>query len=152
MPTEWITIRGTVVPGYRVASQSSKDYPYGTIDQQKPFFKRLGLDLEQFYPGTINLSIAPLTFAVVQPEFTFRQVEWTDLHPPEDFSFSQCRLVYKGKTYQAYIYYPHPETKKRHFEDASILEILAEYIPSLNYGATVEVELQTAEIQVQSPD
>jgi hypothetical protein len=53
-----VTVHGVVVRGYRVASQKSKDYPYGTIDKQKPVFKELDLDLERFYSGTLNISIA----------------------------------------------------------------------------------------------
>ncbi len=144
-----ITVKGKVVPGYRVASQKSSDYPYGTIDRQKPFFKNLGLDLDRFHSGTINISIAPFTFMVNSPEYTFRQVEWTNLHPPEDFSFSSCKVIFKGEEYEAFVYYPHPETKKRHFENASILELVAVYIPDLNYGDKIEVELRAAEIQIE---
>ena len=141
------TVNGKVVPGYRVASQKSRDYPYGTIDRQKPFFKSLGLDLDRFYSGTINISISPLSFRVKGPEYTFRQVEWTDLHPPEDFSFSRCKVIFKGKEYEAFVYYPHPETKKRHFENASIMELVSAYIPDLNYGDSIQVELQANEIE-----
>lgn len=144
-----VSVRGIVVRGYRVASQKSKDYPYGTIDKQKPVFKNLGLDLERFYSGTLNISIAPYTFAMVHPEYTFRQVAWTDLHPPEDFSFSRCGVIFKGEAYEGVVYYPHPETKKRHFEDASILEVLTVHIPDLNYGDWVEVELQVGEVLVK---
>ena len=143
-----VSVQGIVVRGHQVASQKSKDYPYGTIDKQKPVFKNLGLDLERFYSGTLNISIAPHTFAMTDPEYTFRQVAWTDLHPPEDFSFSQCKVIFKDDKYEGYVYYPHPETKKRHFQDASILEVLSVHIPDLNYGDRIEVELKTGEILV----
>ena len=143
-----ITVRGIVVQGYRVASQKSKDYPYGTIVKQKPVFKNLGLDLDRFYAGTVNISIAPDTVKMMKPAYTFRQVAWTDLHPPEDFSFSRCKVLFKGNEYEGYVYYPHPETKKRHFENDSILEVLSVQIPDLNYGDQIEVELQTGEVLV----
>jgi hypothetical protein len=143
-----VIVRGTVVPGYRVASRKSQEYPYGTIERQKPFFRQLGLDLQMYYSGTINISIAPFAFFMKNPEYTFRQVEWTDLHPPEDFSFSRCTVLFKGKRYAGMIYYPHPETKKRHFENASILEILAVFIPDLHYGDPIEVEMRANEIEV----
>ena len=143
-----VSVRGIIVRGYRVASQKSKDYPYGTIDKQKPVFKNLGLDLERYYSGTLNVSIAPYTFKMTNPTYTFRQVAWTDLHPPEDFSFSRCKIIFKGKQYEGYVYYPHPETKKRHFENASILEVMTAHIPDLNYGDQVEVELQADEVLV----
>jgi hypothetical protein len=145
-----ISVRGIIVEGHRVASQKSKDYPYGTIEKQKPVFKELGLDLGQFYSGTLNISIAPFTFAMVTPEYTFRHVAWTDLHPPEDFSFSRCTVRFGGGEIEGYVYYPHPETKKRHFQNASILEILAAYIPGLKYGDQVEIELRADEVLVET--
>ena len=141
-------ISGTIVAGYRVASGPSKDYPYGTLEKQIPLFKQRGLNLEQFHPGTLNVSIAPATFEMVNPEYTFRQVAWTDLHPPEDFSFSRCTVRFKGVRYTSYVYYPHPETKKRHFESASLIEIMSEYIPEIQYGDQVELELNANEIRI----
>lgn len=144
-----IVVRGVIVAGYRVASGPSKDYPYGTLEKQIPLFKERGLNLERFYRGTLNVSIAPSAFEMVKPEFTFRQVAWTDLHPPEDFSFSRCAVRFKGGSYAGYVYYPHPETKKRHFESASIIEIISVYIPELKYGEQVELELNAKEISIR---
>jgi hypothetical protein len=145
-----ISVRGIIVEGHRVASQKSKDYPYGTIEKQKPVFKELGLDLERFYSGTLNISIAPFTFAMVNPEYTFRQVAWTDLHPPEDFSFSRCTVRFRGGEYKGFVYYPHPETKTRHFQNASILEVLAAHIPGLKYGDQIEIELRADEVRIEA--
>jgi hypothetical protein len=141
-------VSGVIVAGYRVASGPSQDYPYGTLEKQIPLFKRLGLDLERFYPGTLNISIAPNTFEMLKPAYTFRQVAWTDLHPPEDFSFSPCTIRFKGSEYAGYIYYPHPETKKRHFESTSLLEIISVHIQDLKYGDQVEVVLNAEEIRI----
>jgi hypothetical protein len=142
-------VTGVIVEGYRVASGPSKEYPYGSLEKQIPLFKERGLDLERFYPGTLNVSIAPHTFEMVNPEYTFRQVAWTDLHPPEDFSFSPCTIRFKAKEYLAFIYYPHPETKKRHFESASILEIISMYIPDIKYGDRLEVWLNPDEVRMR---
>ena len=143
-------VTGVIVEGYRVASGPSKDYPYGSLEKQIPLFKERGLDLERFYPGTLNVSIAPHTFEMVNPEYTFRQVAWTDLHPPEDFSFSRCTFRFKGGGVEGYVYYPHPETKKRHFESASILEIISVYIPDIEYGDRVEVKLNADEVRIRA--
>jgi hypothetical protein len=143
-----VTVHGVVVRGYRVASQKSKDYPYGTIDKQKPVFKELDLDLERFYSGTLNISIAPDTFKVVNPQYIFRQVAWTDLHPPEDFSFSRCMVIFKAGAYEGFVYYPHPETKKRHFESDSILEVITVQLPGLKYGDQIALDLEANEILV----
>ena len=143
-------VSGVIVTGYRVASGPSKDYPYGTLEKQIPLFKQLGLNLEGYHLGTLNISIAPATFEMVNPEYTFRQVAWTDLHPPEDFSFSRCTVRFRGTSYAGCVYYPHPETKKRHFENASLLEIISVYIPEIQYGDRVELELNADEIRIQA--
>jgi hypothetical protein len=141
-------VAGIIVEGHRVASGSSTDYPYGTIEKQMPFFKELGLDLTRFYPGTLNVSIAPRRFALLRPEYTFRQVAWTELHPPEDFSFSPCKIRFIGRKYAGYIYYPHPETKIRHFQNPSLIEVIAEHIPNMAYGDQVELEVNSQEIRL----
>jgi hypothetical protein len=143
-------ISGVIVAGYRVASGPSKDYPFGTLEKQIPLFRQRGLNLERFHPGTINVSIAPATFEMVNPEYIFRQVAWTNLHPPEDFSFSRCTVRFMGASYAGYVYYPHPETKKRHFENASLLEIISGFIPEIQYGERVELELNANEIRIQA--
>jgi hypothetical protein len=143
-----ISVKGIVIAGHRVASGPSGDYPYGTLEKQKPFFKALGLDLESIYNGTLNVSIHPNTFEMKNPEFTFERVEWTDLHPPETFSFSRCAVLFNGKRYAGWVYYPHPETKERHFQQPSMLEILAEFIPGIQYGAAIEIELNGEEVQL----
>jgi hypothetical protein len=143
-------VSGVIVQGYRVASGPSRDYPYGTLEKQIPLFKQRGLNLERFHLATLNVSIAPATFEMIAPEYTFRQVAWTDLHPPEDFSFSPCTVEYKGGSYAGYVYYPHPETKQRHFESASLLEVISVYIPDIRYGGRVELELNADEIRIRA--
>jgi hypothetical protein len=145
-----MVVSGVIVAGYQVASGPSKDYPYGTLEKQTPLFNQRGLNLERFHLGTLNVSIAPATFEMVNPEYTFLQVAWTDLHPPEDFSFSRCTVRFNGASYAGYVYYPHPETKKRHFESASLLEIISVYIPEIRYGERVELELNVEEIRIQT--
>ncbi|HRJ74846.1 MAG TPA: hypothetical protein PLX90_02565, partial [Anaerolineales bacterium] len=93
--------------------------------------------------------IAPLTFKMRQPEFTFEKVEWTDLHPPETFSFSRCNVIFKSKEYAGWVYYPHPETKKNHFQNPSLIEVIAIEIPNIQYGDSVDVEINEDEIKVE---
>lgn len=133
-----------------MASRPSKDYPYSSLEKQKPYFKALGLDLYGFFNGTLNISIAPLTFEMIAPEFTFPLVEWTDLHPPETFSFSRCKVIFEGIEYSGWVYYPHPETKKNHFQNPSLVEVIAVEIPKLQYGDSLDVELNLNEIKVQA--
>jgi hypothetical protein len=127
---------------------ASSPHPRGTIELQAPIFKPLGLDLTDYVKGTLNISISPSTFALLRPELTFRQVAWTDRHPPEDFSFSRCRILFQASTYDSWIYYPHPETKKRNFQAPSTIEIIAPKILGIGYGDRVEVEYDPAAVAV----
>jgi len=141
-------LHGILVQDYNVASGPSADYPYGALDRQRPIFKAGGLDLGDYFNGTLNIDIRPYTFRMVKPEFTFHHVEWTDLHPPEHFSFSRCKVIYKEIEYDGWVYYPHPETKKRNFQNPSLLEVIAHPIPEIQYGDEVQVKVNLEEIEV----
>ena len=145
---QWALVHGVLTEGYRVASGPSKDYPYGALDRQRPIFKSRGLDLSEFFNGTLNIDIRPHTFELVKPEFTFHQVEWTDMHPPEHFSFSQCKIIFDNVEYEGWVYYPHPETKLRHFQNPSLLEVIAYLIPEIKYGDKVDVLVNPDEIVI----
>jgi hypothetical protein len=144
-------IGGLVVQGYRVASGPSKDYPYGALEKQRPFFAAQGLDLNGYFNGTLNIDIRPFEFKMHKPQYTFRHVAWTDLHPPEHFSFSRCIVVFKEMEYDSWVYYPHPETKLRHFQNPSLLEVIAMPIPDIHYGDRVEVLVNEEEIEISPP-
>jgi hypothetical protein len=149
----WVQVKGVVEQGHGIASgrNPNSPYPTGSIELQTPFFKELGLDLAPYFRGTLNVSIRPYTFTLTNPQYTFCQVDWTPHHPPEDFSFSWVRLVYDGIEYDGWLYYPHPETKITHFQDPSILEIIAPLVPNITYGDKVEVILNRQEITINQP-
>jgi len=145
---DWIPVNGIVVAGHRVASRPSKAYPYSTIEKQKPYFKERGLDLGVYFTGTLNISITPLRFELIKPEFTFLDVDWTDLHPPEHFSFSRCKIRFRGREYTGMVYYPHPETKLRHQQNPGVIEVMTESIAGICYGDRVVLSLKTNEILI----
>jgi hypothetical protein len=151
MSQPWIQLTGILVQGHRVASRPSNNYPYSSLEKQKPYFKALGLDLYSYFNGTLNISITPLEYEMIKPEFTFELVEWTDLHPPETFSFSRCRVRFKGQAYEGWVYYPHPETKRTHFQNPSLVEVITWEIAGIEYGDGLEVELNPDEIKIQTP-
>jgi hypothetical protein len=148
MGSEWKVVKGIIIKGHRVASQPSAVYPYPTLEKQKPYFREYGLDLDRFFLGTLNISIAPLTFEMIKPEYTFPLVAWTDLHPPETFSFSHCKVRFWGQEYEGMVYYPHPETKIRHFQDPSMIEVMAKEIPGIGYGSRVELFFDPEQIRI----
>lgn len=129
--------------GYGVASGASRDprFPGGTLSLQWPLFRELGLDLEGYHPGTVNVDISPRQFAVHDADHRFEQLRWSDSVPAETFSFCRCRLRHGDDEYPAWIYYPHPETKPDHFHSASIMEVLAPFVADLNYGDKVTVNV-----------
>ncbi len=150
MNPEWHTVVGLVRPGYKIASGGATDSPYpeGSIKMQFPYFQALGLDLSSCFLGTLNISIHPYTVELVQPTYTFSQVQWYIDSPAEDFSFSPCRVIYQKQAYAGWIYYPHPETKPAHFQDPSILEILAPLIPNITYGVTIDLEIDLRQVKL----
>ena len=145
----WTLLPGTLMRGHQVASRPSKDYPYSSLEKQKPYFKSLGLDLSPYFNGTLNISIVPLEFEMTKPEFTFPLVEWTDLHPPETFSFSRCTVRFEGKEYAGWVYYPHPETKKTHFQNPSLIEVITYEIEGIQYGDVIDIEVNPQEITIK---
>ncbi|NJL45987.1 MAG: hypothetical protein HC922_10300 [Leptolyngbyaceae cyanobacterium SM2_3_12] len=148
--TSWIFISTTVVKGHGVASGLAADSPYpaGTIAMQMPVFQALGLDLSDMRAATLNLSLGSHSFSLISPAITFRQVTWTDRHPPEDFSFTPCGLGIAGELYPGWVYYPHPETKARHFQSNTVIEVLAPPIAGLGYGSVVELGYDPATLAI----
>jgi hypothetical protein len=149
MTTPWIQCTGSLMRGHQVASRPSAAYPYSSLEKQKPYFKDRGLDLSPYFNGTLNISIAPLEFEMTKPELTFPLVEWTDLHPPETFSFSRCKVKFEGKEYAGWVYYPHPETKKTHFQNPSLIEVITYEVANIKYGDVIEVEVNPLEITIK---
>jgi len=145
-----MSVPGKIVEGHRVASGQAHNSPYpeGTISMQLPVFKALGLDTKGLWPGTLNIFIAPYSFKIVNPKYTFLEVCWWKGHPPETFLLTPCSIMFNSSKYLGYIYYPHPETKVQHFQDESTLEIIAPWIPDAAYGDQVLVEFSENEVNV----
>ena len=99
---------GVVQHGHGVASGVNSESPYtqGTIAIQSPLFKWLGLDLSDYWNGTINLSFNPLEIVLQNPDYKFENMFWTDLHPPETFSFWNIKIrMLDGFETNGLIYY-----------------------------------------------
>lgn len=144
-------VDGTVMRGHGVASGQASDSPYpaGTIAMQQPYFAALGLDLAGLHLATINLDIQPAKWRLLQADYTFRALRWTDLHPPEDFSFIRIQLLWQAQSYAGYIYYPHPATKMQHFQSPSMLELFLPWIATISYGARARLIYRAEQIQIE---
>ena len=116
---------------------------------QAPHFLSLGVDVSPFYPGTLNVSIAPHQFEL-KPELTLPLVKWSPNHEPESFSFVPVQLIWQQKSYDGLIYYPHPETKINHFQDPSVIELLMPHIAGLTYGDEVTLIASTGELIIKA--
>ncbi|MAH57489.1 MAG: hypothetical protein CMN91_03470 [Synechococcus sp. ARS1019] len=146
-------ITGHVVAGHGVASgrSTSSPYPAGTICLQMPFFQALGLDLSNCFSGTLNVSFAPAEVVLSQPDMTFPNVDWSEHHPPETFSFWRVEMVSASQQRaKAWIYRPHPETKQRHWQPPTVLEVLAPFQEGLSPGS--EVSLNDPQQRLQLVD
>ena len=115
---------------------------------QTPYFKERGLDLKNYYRGTLNLSISPHHFSIKMPDYNFKNVAWAEGFPAEDFLFVKCSIVYKNNSYRSYVYYPDPTTKIGHFQDGSTIEIISEYIEGINSGDQVTLILDLEKIDI----
>jgi hypothetical protein len=149
-------VLATVVQGHGVASgraASDRRFPDGTIKLQKPHFKECGLDFDTYFDhdyvnGTLNLSIAPLSFEIKNPEFVFRGIKWTDIFPPENFFLSPAKILFKEKACRALLYIPDPATKPDHFQQASTLEVIAQRIPGIKAGEQVALYFNAKAIHI----
>lgn len=130
---------GTVVAGHGVASGSGQDrrYPAGTIKLQQPFFLERGVDLSGYYPGTLNVDLAPLTPVPAKPQFD-GVIRWfADIE--ERFLLSAVEIEAHGERHTGLWYYPHPETKPAHFQRSTVVELLLPWIDGLHVGDRVLV-------------
>lgn len=142
-----------LVAGHGVASGRAPDSPYpgGSISLQMPHFARLGLDLSDCYGGTLNLMAdAHGQWRLSHPSWCFEQLTWTDQHPAESFSFWPCLLRWQGngEPIPGWIYWPHPETKLRHFQPSNQLEVLAPWIDGIHRAEGLELGVDRRRCQL----
>ena len=134
---------GRVVAGHGVASGRSATTPYpgGTIALQRPFFLERGIDQSVFYPGTLNVDVAPHTPVPGGDAVVFDgKLKWFgDIE--ERFIVARIGLRFRGVEHDGVWYYPHPETKPAHFQKPTVVELLMPWIDGLGEGAAVEVSL-----------
>jgi len=148
----WHRIAATVVQGHRVASGANHNplFPGGTLRMQIPYFQQCGLDLSSLHPATVNVNIAPLRYRALRGRHTFRAVRWHPTEPAEDFSFFDCRLIANNAPpVSGFVYYPHPETKPRHFQQPDILELVLPWVDSLDYESRVFIEIDPEQIAIE---
>ena len=146
-------IPATIVQGHRVASglNGNPRFPGGTMRMQLPFFRELGLDLSGYHLGTLNVSIAPMSYCVVRPKWTFRALKWHPTEPAEDFSFFDV-IVHRddAAAVNGLIYFPHPETKPEHFQKPDVLELLLPWTEGLAYGTKIRLEVPAEQMRIES--
>lgn len=147
---EYTLVRGEIKAGHGVASGKGKDerYPEGTLKQQFKHFLEGGLDLSDYFMGTINLDISPCSYKIKKPKHFFKNIDWSDHIPPENFYFFDVTLHYKDKTYEGLVYMPDPETKADHVQIPNMLELILPKIEGLEYGVIVEIALKKDQLEI----
>ena len=118
---------------------------------QAPHFAERGLDISGFYHATLNLSIAPKRFLIKQADYRFEQVQWVDGFAAETFSFVHCVVLFEGRQQPGMVYYPHPETKTRDFQNDSLIEVLTQRLDNARYGDKFTLLLPTDKVDIIAP-
>jgi hypothetical protein len=147
---EYVLVRGEIKAGYGAASGKGKDerYPEGTLKQQFQHFLERGLDLSNYFMGTINLDISPCSYEIKKPKYFFKNIDWSDYIPPENFYFFNVTVYYKDKTFKGLVYLPDPETKEDHIQKPTMLELILPKIEGLAYGDVVEIALKKDQLDI----
>ena len=142
----------TLVKGHQVASGKAKDprFLQGTIAAQLPFFQALGLNLKDFYCGTLNAQFNCSSIVLKHFDYHFKQVKWHTKMPAEDFKFCRCNILVKEQSFAALIYQPQEQTKIEHFQPKNQLELLAPFIEHINYGDTLALDIPEQSINITS--
>ncbi|RUT80168.1 hypothetical protein [Ancylomarina longa] len=144
-------IKAKIVQGYGVASGKSGDvrFPMGTIQMQLKYFLERGLDLSNYYRGTLNVDIAPSHFKMVKPKFFIENMKWSKDMPPENFYFFDVMVsVEEEEMYEGLIYMPDPKTKVEHEQKPTVLELMLPKIEDLHYGQTLYVQVKEEQIAI----
>lgn len=134
-------MNGIVCAGYGVASGTGADrrYPAGTIRLQQPYFLERGIDLSPYFPGTLNIDLAPVKPVPAQPLFD-GLIRWHE-DMEERFLLASAEIEAHGRRHAGLWYYPHPSTKPAHLQQDTVVELLMPWIPGLRTGETVRVRL-----------
>lgn len=147
------TATGVVVAGHGVASGRASDSTFaaGTIALQAPHFAARGLDLAPFVMATVNLDIAPMALVLRAPRWTFADVAWTDVHGPETFSFVECTVRRGDDEVTGLVYRPHPETKPRHHQPSTVIELLLPRLAGLAPGDRLDLRVAEGQAALLRP-
>jgi hypothetical protein len=145
-----VRVPGVVERGHGVAGGQGPDAPHpeGSLARQYPIFRVRGLDLGRCWPGTLNVSIRPLSFRVARPRWTFEGVLWTPKQPAETFLFARCAVEHRLGRVVGFVYQPDPATKTVHFDDPHQIQVVAPFVPGVEYGSEVVLRLASSEVEV----
>ena len=145
-----LRVRGIVGAGHGVAGGGGPDAPHpeGSLARQYPLFLERGLDLGRCHPGTLNVSIRPLSFRVHSPRWVFEDVLWTPKQPAETFLFARCVVEHDLGHVAGFVYQPDPATKTVHFDDPTQIQVVAPYVPGAACGSAVVLGLASSEVEL----
>jgi len=85
----------------------------GSIKSQRSFFEKIIPEFSEIYNGSINVSIHPKRFDIVEFDYEIN-CKWDPNRRAENFWFVNTAIIHKNNSYKGYVYYPCPsEWKKR---------------------------------------
>ena len=149
MSANWLTGRLCAGNGFVSGLSNESPYPDGMIRMKVPVFQTFGLDISGCYSDTLNIDFAPLEVCLSNPDHCFENVHWTEFHPPETFSFWTVQIkANETGVVNGWIYYPHPETKERHWQPPTTLELLAPHLRGIEPGSTIQLRDEGGRIKL----
>jgi hypothetical protein len=127
-----IFIDGTVVRGFQVARE--------TLEKQIPLVAAEFPEIQYCYRGSINLKLE-CGLRIDHPDHRTRPIDWGD-PTPEVFGFLRVSIQFPcdGPAFRAWIYVPY---NSPHLSDPSHVEIIAEQISGIEYGALCRLQIPT---------
>ena len=116
---------------------------------QNPYFQALGLDLSHYHRGTLNItSLRTGIRARAAPDFP--RSKMASHRTRGDFSFFDVRLIRPGALpSEGLIYFPHPDTKPKHFQQPDVLELLLPFVNGLSYSTEIRLEVPTEQMLIE---
>ncbi len=157
-----IVARGLAPSASDPVDQKPQSTNSDSIRRQIMQFKLRDFDVAAYFSGknfvcgTLNLSVSPSEIRIARPKHFFDDVRWTDkLDRPgqvpfvESFYIDEARIVFNNSTYAALLYMPDPLNKPPLEIPQTVIEVIAETIPSISYGCRLMLEYAEKAITVR---
>ena len=100
----------------------------------------MGFPIDHLHFGTLNISIAPKEYETVQSIRTFRNISWHPKTSPEIFP-TIVEFEFRREAFKKSLYTARTPDKPEHFQESTVLEVIAPWIENISYGVTMELAM-----------